>query len=64
MREREVDPATLGRRVAARRGKLALSQEALAARVGMKQQGIDAIEQGRVKRPRLLRELARALQTS
>jgi transcriptional regulator with XRE-family HTH domain len=64
MREREVDPAALGRRVATRRGKLALSQEALAARVGMKQQGIDAIEQGRVKRPRLLRELARALQTS
>lgn len=64
MREKEVDPAALGRRVALRRGKLALSQEALADRVGMKQQGIDAIEQGRVKRPRLLRELARALNTS
>jgi transcriptional regulator with XRE-family HTH domain len=64
MKEREVDPAALGRRVALRRAKLALSQEALADRVGMKQQGIDAIEQGRVKRPRLLRELARALATS
>jgi len=64
MRDREVDPAALGRRVATRRAKLGLSQEALADRVGMKQQGIDAIEQGRVKRPRLLRELARSLQTS
>ncbi len=64
MKEKEVDPAALGRRVASRRAKLGLSQEALADRVGMKQQGIDAIEQGRVKRPRLLRELARALRTS
>lgn len=64
MKEKDVDPAALGRRVATRRAKLGLSQEALAARVGMKQQGIDAIEQGRVRRPRLLRELARALHTS
>lgn len=64
MKEREVDPAALGRRIALRRAKLGLSQEALAARIGMKQQGVDAIEQGRVKRPRLLRELARALRTT
>lgn len=64
MREKEVDPAALGRRIALRRAKLGLSQEALAELVGMKQQGIDAIEQGRVKRPRLLREISRALGTS
>jgi transcriptional regulator with XRE-family HTH domain len=64
MKDKEVDPAALGRRVAIRRAKLGLSQEALALRIGMKQQGVDAIEQGRVKRPRLLRELARALSTS
>jgi transcriptional regulator with XRE-family HTH domain len=61
---KDVDPTAFGRRVAARRTKLSLSQEALADRVGMKQQGIDAIEQGRVRRPRHLKEIARALNTS
>jgi transcriptional regulator with XRE-family HTH domain len=61
---KDVDPTAFGRRVATRRSKLGLSQDELAKRVGMKQQGIDAIEQGRVKRPRLLKELARTLHTS
>lgn len=61
---KDVDSNAFGRRVASRRSKLGLSQEELAKRVGMKQQGIDAIEQGRVKRPRLLKELARTLRTS
>ena len=61
---KEVDAAAFGRRMRLRRAKLGLSQEMLAERVGMKQQGIDAIEQGRVKRPRLLREIAAALATS
>jgi phage repressor protein C with HTH and peptisase S24 domain len=61
MATRKVDPAALGRRLARRRTRLGLSQDALAAAVGMKQQGIDAIEQGRVMRPRLLREISRAL---
>lgn len=54
----------LGRRVAQRRTELDLSQDALARGVGMKQQGIDAIEKGRVARPRLLKEIAQALDTS
>ncbi len=61
---KDVDPNAFGRRVATRRAKLGLSQDALADLVGMKQQGIDAIEQGRVKRPRLLKELAKTLRTS
>lgn len=61
---KQVDAAAFGRRMRLRRAKLGLSQEALADRVGMKQQGIDAIEQGRVKRPRLLREIATALATT
>jgi transcriptional regulator with XRE-family HTH domain len=64
MKEKVVDPNAFGRRVASRRAKLGLSQEELAKKIGMKQQGVDAIEQGRSKRPRLLRELARTLQTS
>jgi transcriptional regulator with XRE-family HTH domain len=61
---KDVDPHALGRRIASRRAKLGLSQNELAKHVGMQQQGIDAIEQGRVKRPRLLKELASALRTS
>lgn len=59
-----VDPKALGRRVAARRKTLRLSQAELAALVGMKQQGIDSIERGEVKRPRMLRELAHVLKTT
>ena len=59
-----VDKKAFGARVAARRMKLGLSQQALADLVGMKQQGIVSIEAGHVERPRLLRELAAALHTS
>lgn len=59
-----VDKAAFGRRVAARRDELKLSQGQLAELVGMGQQGIDAIEQGRVARPRMLRELATTLKTT
>jgi transcriptional regulator with XRE-family HTH domain len=61
---KDVDPHALGRRIASRRAKLGFSQNELAKHVGMQQQGVDAIEQGRVKRPRLLKELASALRTS
>lgn len=61
---KEVDASAMGRRLKIRRAKLGLSQEELAKHVNMTQQGIDSIEQGRVKRPRLLKELAKALATS
>lgn len=61
---KEVDASAMGRRVKMRRAKLGLSQEDLAKHVRMTQQGIDSIEQGRVKRPRLLREIASVLSTS
>ena len=61
---RAADEKALGARVAQRRGKLGLSQQALAALVGMRQQGIVSIEAGHVARPRRLIELAAALQTS
>lgn len=60
----EVDALAFGKRVAARRTKLGLSQPELARRVGMRQQGVLAIEKGKVRRPRLLRELVRALRTT
>ena len=59
-----VDKGAFGQRVVRRRELLGLSQNALAEAVGMKQQGIDNIEHGLVSRPRLLRELARALRTT
>ncbi|WP_170149843.1 XRE family transcriptional regulator [Rhodoplanes roseus] len=59
-----VDRAAFGRRVASRRAKLKMSQAALAEAVGMKQQGIVAIEHGDVSRPRMLREIAAALRTT
>jgi SOS-response transcriptional repressor LexA len=61
---KSVDKKAFGDRVAQRRGKLGLSQQALADAVGMRQQGIVSIEAGDVSRPRLLRELAAALHTS
>lgn len=61
---RDVDKEAFGKRVARRRELLDLSQGQLADMVGMKQQGIDNIEQGVVKRPRLLKEIATALRTS
>ena len=59
-----MEQKAFGARVAARRKKLGLSQQALADLVGMKQQGIVSIEAGHVARPRRMRELAAALQTS
>jgi phage repressor protein C with HTH and peptisase S24 domain len=61
---RPVDPQALGRRVAKRRGDAGLTQAELAAAVGMSQQGIDSIESGAVKRPRLMAELAERLKTT
>ena len=60
----EIDPKAFGRRVARRRDELGLSGAALAEKIGMKQQGVSAIEAGSVKRPRMLMELARELKTS
>lgn len=59
-----VNKVAFGKRVAARREKLDMSQADLAAAVGMKQQGIDSIEHGEVARPRLLKEIAKALKTT
>lgn len=61
---RKDDPKGFGKRVAARRKQLGLSQKLLAEAIGMKQQGVDNIEQGKVKRPRLLHELTEALATT
>lgn len=63
-RMKDVDPKQLGARIAARRKERELSQEQLAALLEMSQQGIEKIENGHVKRPRLLREIALALWTS
>lgn len=56
----EIDP----KRFLKRRLKLKLSQGEVATRAGMRQQGIASIESGEVKRPRRLRELAQALETT
>lgn len=61
---RSIDKDAFGRRVAQRRNAMTMSAADLAGRIGMKQQGIASIEGGEVARPRLLRELARELQTS
>jgi transcriptional regulator with XRE-family HTH domain len=61
---RKVDPVSFGGRVALRRKQLGLTQKAVATAVGMKQQGVDNIEKGKVKRPRLLHELTEALATT
>lgn len=55
---------SLGKRVAARRTELKLTQADLAKKSGMKQQGIQSIENDEVSRPRRLREIASALQTT
>jgi transcriptional regulator with XRE-family HTH domain len=56
-----VDRQAFGRRVADRRTELRISQTKLAAMLGMRQQGIAAIEAGKVARPRFLPELAATL---
>lgn len=54
----------LGRRVQSRMTKLKMANSALAAAVGMSQQGINDIANGRVLRPKILREIAEALRTT
>jgi phage repressor protein C with HTH and peptisase S24 domain len=63
-RDRELQSASrpvIADRVRVAREGLGISQPELAARVGMSQQGIAAIESGASRYPRKLRELARAL---
>jgi len=59
-----VDPKALGARLCARREKRGHTQDSLARAIGMKQQGVDNIEKGKVRRPRLIREIAAELGTS
>lgn len=54
----------IGKRISRRRIDLGISQTDLAVAVGMKQQGIQSIEDGKVERPRKLKEIASALRTS
>lgn len=54
----------IGPRMAALRAERGISQRELAEVVGMQQQGIAAIENGGVKRPGKLREIALALNTT
>jgi phage repressor protein C with HTH and peptisase S24 domain len=54
----------IGGRILLRRQELGISQVELADAVEMKQQGIQSIESGVVKRPGKLREIAAALRTS
>ncbi len=56
--------STLGDRIEKRLKALDCSQSWLAERAGMKQPGIQAIIVGRVERPRKLKEIATALETS
>ncbi|HCR4029691.1 helix-turn-helix domain-containing protein [Morganella morganii] len=51
----------LSERVKARRVELNLTQSKLASMVGLKQQSIQQIESGIVKRPRFIIEIAKAL---
>lgn len=57
-----MDMKISGEKVRLAREALGMNQTELAERVGMKQQSIVSIEAGDVKRPRKLREIARALQ--
>jgi transcriptional regulator with XRE-family HTH domain len=61
---RTVDPKALGARLFARREGRGHTQDSLARAIGMKQQGVDNIEKGKVRRPRLIREIAAELGTS
>lgn len=57
----DISKQTLGVRLALARSEAGLSQPALAKAVGMTQSAIAEIEGGRVKRPKKLREIARAM---
>lgn len=61
---REIDPYAFGARVQARRKTLDMTQTELADAIGMRQQGVGAIEAGEVQRPRKIDEIAAALKTS
>lgn len=65
---RELDPAAFGRRVAARRDKLGMSQEELAEKSGQSQSNIGWIENGGPRRKTAIlghaEALAKPLQTS
>ncbi|BBV03767.1 helix-turn-helix transcriptional regulator [Providencia rettgeri] len=52
---------TLSERVKTRRIELHLTQSELADRVGLKQQSIQQIESGLIKRPRFIVEIAKVL---
>lgn len=54
----------VGKRIEARLRALGKSQAWLAGQVGMRQQGIASIISGASERPRKLREIARALETT
>lgn len=60
----QIGMSTIGNRVEERLNALEKSQQWLADKVGMKQQGVGSIIKGSSRRPRKLREIARALQTS
>ncbi|MBS7782418.1 MULTISPECIES: helix-turn-helix domain-containing protein [Providencia] len=53
---------TLSERIKIRRVQLDLTQSELAEMVGLKQQSIQQIESGLIKRPRFIVEIATALQ--
>lgn len=57
-------PPVIPERLKTLRDAKGLSQAQLAGMVGAKQQSIDQIERGEVRRPRTLPEIARALETS
>ncbi|BET96497.1 helix-turn-helix domain-containing protein [Xenorhabdus taiwanensis] len=52
---------TLSERMKARRSEMNMTQSELAAIVGIKQQSIQQIESGAIKRPRFILEIANAL---
>ncbi len=54
----------LGSRIRKKRKELGISQTDLGEKIGMKQQGIMSIENGKSLRPRLLLELAQVLKTT
>lgn len=54
----------IGERIKKRRTKLNLTQAALAELVGMAQQSLQSVESGKIEKPRKIKELAEALQTT
>jgi SOS-response transcriptional repressor LexA len=54
----------ISERIKKRRKKLGLTQAALAEMVGIAQQSLQSIESGKIEKPRKIKELAEALQTT